>query len=270
MFGRNSPIRAAERQRDALGPLEKVLGLELARTLFTPPETAEAAVLLGFYTSQQLLDYFSTPSSWPNIQDFDFEPNGATQRGAKLVRKALTSKDSLDALSWMTSAYGRANAASWRRAAASGMFSENEADALRRSAKRSDELADDTATFWPVQDPSPAVALIERGRYFREQQVPIDLDNPDARINLRDYFDTAEAMCGGAALLLGDKLDDELKGLLGLPLMQVHVAFSLLASSSWVRQLGQWGNLLEDQPYAYSSIAEREIREAREAREARE
>jgi hypothetical protein len=242
MFRRETPAQFGDYMRRALEPMALSLGVEYEESFFGPPVTDQARVFDAYRCGLSLVMAFTYPDGWANASS----EKRLARKAAKALRAALLTPSGQDAISHMTQGYAHEMADFWRRAE-SGSDDPTEAAGLQESAARSDALGVLAGQCWPVNDPFGALDHIA----LAESHRTVDVDNPDAMIDLRSYFGRARVACGAAALALGADVATY-SGLLYMPVAFLDLMFATGLQSDWEFQLEIWANLLRDhrRPYA--------------------
>jgi hypothetical protein len=220
------------------------LGIDYAESFYAPPSSDEARVFNAYRCGHSLLMSFTYLDGWANAT----REKRTARKAAKAFRAALLTTPGQNAVSHMTQGYAHEMADFWRRSASQSQDA-SEAMGLEESAVRSDALGVLAAQRWPLTDPFGALDRIS----LYESQRTVDVDNPDAMIDLRSYFGRARVACGAVALALGPDVEPY-TGLLYMPVAFLDLEFATGLQSDWVFQLEIWANLLRDEPRPYAEF----------------
>lgn len=215
------------------------LGLDPTQAMFSSPATPEAKVLDAYRIGQHLLMGYAAAEPWV---DLGVEPKLA-RKAATLIDVAAITDRGRSAISYMTTGYGREFAGVFRRGVEN---SSHDPALVQERARRSDELADLAAKHWPVADPGGALEWVANAQASRG----IDLDNPDATVDLRLWFGQARVTCGAVGLALGSDLE-ALRDELYAAAAALRVEFAMGVKTDWGFHAESWGNLLSDEPLPY-------------------
>lgn len=245
MFSRKSVESAGDYMRRGLEPMARRLGVDYDESFFSPPQTPEARVFDAYRVGQSLLMFLSYPEGWI------FGPNPSkklAKRAARAVQDSLVTDSGRSAISYMTQGYAREMASLWRRAADN---SDRDAipEQLQESARRSDKLGALAAGFWPVDDPQGALDKIA----LYEKQRVVDLDNPNAIIDMHGYYGRVSVAFGAALIATGADLD-EFSGLAYLPVAFLDLQVASGLQHDWVFNAEIWQNLLGTDPLPYAAF----------------
>lgn len=244
MVRRSSAAESGAYMRRGLEPMARRLGLDVDRAFVSAPTTPEARVLDAFRCGQSLLMTFTYPEGWPTADGHEGRSPKKARQASKLMSKSLITERGANAVSHMTQGYAHEVAEFWRRAADKGDAT-LDGEQLCASAARSDALGELAARHWPVDDPFGAMDLIA----LSERQRVVDVDNPDAMIDLRAYFARARVACGAAALALGPEL--QRYEAFYAPVAFLDLEFATGLQHDWTFEGEIWRNLLTDEPRPY-------------------
>jgi hypothetical protein len=215
------------------------LGLDPTQAMFTPPTTPEAKVLDAYRIGQHLLMGYAVVEPWVSL---GAEPKLARQ-AATLIDEAAITDRGRSAISYMTEGYGHELADAGRRAM------DDADDPALLQARRSDGLADLAAKHWPVADPGGALEFVANAQASRS----VDLDNPDAMVDLRLSFGQARVTCGAVALALGPDMERFSNELFSAA-AALRYEFDAGVKADWAFHAASWGNLLLDEPLPYALV----------------
>jgi hypothetical protein len=247
MFKRQSVASVGEYMRRGLEPIAQSLGVDYDESFRSPPQTPETRVFDAYRVGQSLLMFLSYPEGWT------FGPKASkklAKRAARTVHDSLLTESGRSAVSHMTQGYAREMAALWRRAA-----DDREPDVipeqLRESARRSDELGDLAARFWPAEDPHGALDYIA---HYERQRVA-DPDNPHAMIHMHGYYGRASVAFGAALIAMGPAVE-ELGHLAYLPVAYLDLQVASGLQHDWAFNAEIWQNLISEDPLPYLAFVQ--------------
>jgi hypothetical protein len=132
------------------------------------------------------------------------------------------------------------------------------ADRLRKNAAASEQLADLVASLWPVRGYEAALEQVAHADAHR----PFDVDNPHARVDLRDYALKTRTMAEALAVAMSARFDEFADAILG-PVYQVHLGYMGAQGSNWANNADSWSNLLRAEPASQREVHRASMESAR-------
>lgn len=240
-------IAVGEYMRRGLEPMAQRLQLDYEETFFTPPRTDAERAFYAYRCGESLVMSLTYPDGWATSGDHRDRSARKARKAAKRARSALLTNGG-NAISYMTQRYASEMADFWRRAS-DDCSDESEAEALRDSARRSDNVSALAAEHWPIGDMFDVLPLVDQVAAHARSV----FDPSRAQIDLVAYAGRTHATAGAAALLLGPEFP-EFQALVIAPVFALDITMAIALQADWGYELDVWTNLLSDEPLAYAEV----------------